>query len=231
LPPSVSVGAVKVLLDDSDLPAPHELVATVTAAHREGRPLAVHCVTRIQVLVALAAFAGAGAVPGDRIEHGSLIPVESIGELSRLGLLVVTQPNFVAERGDRYLADVDPAERSDLYRCRSLLDAGVAVAFGTDRPYGGADPWAVVRAAASRRTGGNQFLHPEEAVSARRALAALTGPGHAPAASRQLTPGQPGDLCLLDRPLGAVLDRLQGPQALDIDVLATVVAGRVVHRS
>jgi predicted amidohydrolase YtcJ len=52
----------------------------------------------------------------------------------RLALTVVTRPGFVAARGDRYLADVDPAEHDNLWRCGFLLAAGVGVAAGSDAP-------------------------------------------------------------------------------------------------
>jgi predicted amidohydrolase YtcJ len=226
LPTTVTVGPVKVLLDDADLPAPHQLVATMIAAHAEGRPVAVHCVTRVQLLVTLAAYEEAGASPGDRIEHGSLVPPEAVGELARLGLTVVTQPNFVAERGDQYLTDVDPADRDDLYRCRSLLAAGVAVAFGTDHPYGGADPWPAVAAAVDRRAASGAPVVPGEAVDARRALAGFTGRADAPGTPRRLAPGEPADLCLLDRPLDHALDRLPSVAAT-----VTVAAGRIVYQA
>ena len=56
---------------------------------------------------------------------------------------MVTQPNFVAERGDQYLADVPAGEHHELWRLASLKDAGVPVALSTDMPFGDADPWAV----------------------------------------------------------------------------------------
>jgi predicted amidohydrolase YtcJ len=223
---SITVGPVKVLLDDTDLPTPGDLAATVTAAHGEGRPVAVHCVTRLQLLVTLAAFADAGTRPGDRIEHGSLIPSELIPELRRLGLTVVTQPNFVAERGDHYLTDVEVADRADLYRCRSLLDAGVAVAFGTDRPYGGADPWAAIDAAITRRTAAGSVLLPSESVDPGRALSAFLGHPDLRAIARHLAPGQPADLCLLDRPIPAAAPAGPARQV----VLATVVEGRLAYQ-
>ena len=86
-------------------------------------------------------------MPGDRIEHASVTPPEVIAVMAHLSLTVVTQPAFVAARGDVYLRDVDPADRPDLYRCASLLEAGVAVGGSTDAPFGPDDPWLAMRAA------------------------------------------------------------------------------------
>ncbi len=38
----------------------------------------------------------------DRIEHGAVIPDECVADLCHLGVLVVTRPNFIAERGDQF---------------------------------------------------------------------------------------------------------------------------------
>src|SRR5450756_1004243 len=93
----VRLGPVKIMLDDDTLPPLDELEASLRRAHAAGRPVAVHCVTRVQLVLTLAALNAAGRLPGDRIEHGAVIPVETIPELR--GLTVVTQPHFVVERG------------------------------------------------------------------------------------------------------------------------------------
>ncbi|MCZ0997094.1 amidohydrolase [Streptomyces mirabilis] len=113
---------VKFLLDDATLPTPGELAASVAAVRP--RPVAVHCVTRVQLLVTLLALDEAGPVAGDRIEHGSVIPAETLPWLARLGVTVVTQPHFPVERGREYATDVDPDDQAHLYRCRSLAEAG-----------------------------------------------------------------------------------------------------------
>ncbi|MGO4428445.1 amidohydrolase, partial [Streptomyces sp. MCAF7] len=79
---------VKIVLDDPTLPTPADLAATVAGIRP--RPVAVHCVTRVQLLVTLLALDEAGPVAGDRIEHGSVIPVETIPWIRRLGVTVVT---------------------------------------------------------------------------------------------------------------------------------------------
>jgi predicted amidohydrolase YtcJ len=173
----------------------------------------------------LAAFDTAGAQPGDRIEHGGVIPAEAIAHLRALGLTVVTQPAFVHERGDRYLAEVDPAEQPDLYRCASLIAAGVPVAASSDAPYAAPDPWAGVAAAARRRTAGGQPLGTAERVSAAQALGLYLGSPQDPGGpQRRISVGAPADLCLLRIPLAAMPD---APEASL--VRATLISGRLVH--
>ncbi len=219
----VSPGPVKILLDDASLPGLDHLTETVSAAHRRGSPVAVHCVTRVQLMLTLAALEEAGAAAGDRIEHGALIPGEVLLRLAALGLTVVTQPNFVAERGDEYLSEVPLSDQPDLWRARSLVAAGVAVAAGTDAPFGSPDPWLAVRAATRRRAPSGRRVSAAEAVATPTALRWWEGTASAPASPRRLAPGAPADLVVLAAPLA---EALYGDDA--VPVVATIVAGEVV---
>jgi predicted amidohydrolase YtcJ len=202
---------LKFLLDDATLPTPDELAASMAAARP--RPVAVHCVTRVQLLVTLLALDEAGPVAGDRIEHGSVIPAETMPWLARLGVTVVTQPHFPVERGREYATDVDPDDQAHLYRCRSLAEAGIPLAAGTDAPYGSADPWAVMRAAAERSGG--------EGVDRRAALDLFAGEPQHPSRVRKVAVGSVADLCLLHVPLKEALD------LMSVDVVrATFVGGQ-----
>jgi predicted amidohydrolase YtcJ len=220
----VTVGPVKVVLDDLTLPELDELVETVAAAHRAGRGVAIHCVSTVQLVLAITAFDAAGASTLDRIEHGAVIPVELIPALRRLGITIVTQPNFVAERGDRYLRDVAPEDRDSLYRCRSLLEAGVRVAFGTDAPFGGHNPWAAMQAAVGRTTHRGEMLGASERISPLVALRLFLGSAENPSSPRRLAVGERADLCLLDVPLDAALRQLES-----VSVRATIIDGILRH--
>ncbi|MBI1180668.1 MAG: amidohydrolase family protein [Alphaproteobacteria bacterium] len=221
---AVAVGPVKILLDERDLPDFGAVLDRVRQARAWRRRVAFHCVTPVELAFVLAVMDTAGARPGDRIEHGSLIPAAAIKEIARLGLTVVTQPGLVGERGDRYRAEIDAREWPDLYRCRSLLEAGIPVAFSTDAPYTAPDPWAAIRTAASRRTPSGAVLGAAEAVSAAAALRRFLGPAHLPGAPpRRLVAGAPADLCLL----GAPLDRALATKRPA--VAATLVGGAPVH--
>ena len=96
----------------------------------------------------------------------------------------MTQPNFVAERGDQYLTDVPAAEHHELWRLASLLSAGVKVALSTDMPFGEGDPWATMRAAVRRTTAAGAVLGPDECVSAREALTMFFGTPASPTDAR-----------------------------------------------
>ena len=220
-----AVGPVKVLLDDARLPDFDDVLATIRRARAWNRRVAVHCVTAAEFALTLAAFETAGAVAGDRIEHGGVIPPEAMATLAALGLTVVTQPGFVFERGDRYLAEVDAADQGDLYRCASLMAAGVPVAGSSDAPYASPDPWSGVRAAIRRRTRGGGALGEHERVDPRTALRLYLGRPDAPGGEmRRVAVGEPADLCLLKGPLAAALAEPDAEL-----VAATLVGGEAVY--
>jgi predicted amidohydrolase YtcJ len=221
-PPGAAVGPLKIVLADSGLPPFDELVARIRAAHAAGRGVAVHSVTRESLVLLLAALDEAGRHPADRVEHAALVPEELVPALR--GLAVVTQPGFLTDRGDLFRREVPAEEHADLYRCRSLLGAGVAVALSSDAPYGPVDPWAVIAAATTRRTPDGAPLGSGEAVDARQALEAYLAPPDDPGGPpRRIAPGTPADLVLLHRPLAPAL---AAPSAAV--VRGTVIGGRWV---
>jgi predicted amidohydrolase YtcJ len=203
--PGPAAGPYKIVLADSALPSYDELAERIGAVHATRRPVAVHCVTREALVLLLAALGDAGPLPGDRIEHAALVPPELVPELARLGVRVVTQPGFLAHRGDDFLREVPPGDRADLYRCATLLRAGVPVALSSDAPYGPSDPWAVIAAATSRRTASGQAAGPAEAITFSQALGAYLAPPVDPGGPpRRVRPGSRADLIILHAPLAQV---------------------------
>ena len=202
--PGLTCGEVKVHLHDTVLPELESFVELIRTSHSSGRGVAVHCVTEVELVFTLAAFRAAGTLKGDRIEHASVMPFELVEQVVELGLGVVTQPNFVFERGDAYLRDVPELQHDSLYRVRSLIDQGIATAFGTDLPFGNPDPWAAMRAATERRTLSGEWLGEHEAVSPERALSGFLGALENPFVQRTVTVGAESDLCLLKAPWQAV---------------------------
>jgi predicted amidohydrolase YtcJ len=229
--PLVTLGPQKVILDDETLPRPADLAAVIGDAHSHGSAVAVHCVTAEQLVVAVAAFEESAPGPSrrpapDRIEHAAVVPPGYAAVLAERGLVVVTQPGFIADRGDSYRRHVSPAERDWLYPCATLLAAGAAVAAGTDAPFGPADPWRCVAAGASRRAPDGTVLGAQERVSPARSLRLFTAAAHDARQSRTVEAGQPGDVCILHAPLD---DALRRPA--DCTVRATIIGGRLVDVS
>jgi predicted amidohydrolase YtcJ len=212
----------KILHDDRlDLDGLTEWIA---GQHNTGQPVAVHCVTAAQLVVTIAALRAAGGHPQDRIEHAAVVPDDNVADLAELGVTVVTQPNFVAERGDQYLAEVSAAEHDQLWRVAALRDAGVPVALSTDMPFGHGDPWTAMRAAVHRTTPSGAVLGADECVSPSTALTMFLGCADRPDRVRAVRTGQPGDLCVLSEPPATALAELDAGM-----VAATVIGGELVY--
>ncbi len=221
----LSRGEFKVHLLESQLPDLGRLSADIAAAHAAGRSVAVHCVTLTELVFALGAIEAAGVRPGDRIEHASVAPPDMLQQIRAAGLRVVTQPHFIAERGDQYRAEVDSVDQLWLYRCAGFLRAGVPLAAGSDAPFGGADPWAGMRAAVSRRTRSGVVMGEDELLTPEQALALYLSPADAPGVGLgEMKPGAPADLCLLRLPWEQVRERLDAA-----DVRMTWRDGQLIY--
>jgi predicted amidohydrolase YtcJ len=148
--------------------------------------------------------AGQGG-PGDRIEHGGVIPDEWLPELRAFGVTVVGQPGLVYARGDVYQTEYPPGLHAWLHRAGSLLRAGVGYAIGSDGPLTQPWPSLALFGAIQRRTRAGNVLGPGEALSPEQALRAYTrGP---------LRQGAPADFVVLepDGPLARLLDATAEP--------------------
>jgi predicted amidohydrolase YtcJ len=196
--PWMRLGPAKLHLHEAALPDIDIATNFIRTAHAQDRPVAVHCVTDVELLFTLAAFEEAGALPGDRIEHASIARLDEIARMKSLGLWLVVQPNFIAERGEQYLKDVDEEFLPHLYRLQSFLDSGLTLAAGSDAPFGDPDPWAAMQAAVRRRTESGEVIGEDEALTPEQALNLFLRDPLDLTVRRRVEPGAPADLCLLD---------------------------------
>lgn len=206
---------VKLIIGDHELPSPEEVARHIEQARP--RSVAIHCATRVALLLALAAFDVVGAQRGDRIEHGAVMSLDEAVRVAEHGLVVVTQPSFVVERRHLYEKEVEAYDRPDLWRCATLLETGVMVAGSTDAPYGSFDPWVAMAAATSRELGPRERLPPRAALEL--FLTPLDHPG-----GRPRTVFESRDLVLLDRPLREAL-----ADPVSVEIVAVIRDGRVLH--
>lgn len=212
------IGPVKLLIDERNLPDLDTMCRLISQARLQDRAVAVHCVTEAELVLTLAAFEATGTVPGDRIEHGSVISASAISVIRELGLKVATQPAFIMSRGDRYARTIEPDEHENLYRCASLMAAGITVYGSSDAPYGPLDPWSAMRAATGRLTRGGLVLGASEKITPAQALGIYLGPG--------IRVGSRADLCLLNCSLETALRDLSADH-----VACTLIGGQPVFTS
>jgi predicted amidohydrolase YtcJ len=218
---ALGTGPRKIVIADHQLPDLDELTQAVQAAHAQGRGVALHAVSTVALVIALTALQAAGTNGRDRIEHAAICDDNSARRLADLDVTVVTQPSVFARHGATFTADSDPSERPLLWRVAGLTQAGVRVALSSDAPYGDLDPWATVRAAATRPG-------PEQ-ITPVAALASLLAPPDDPGGpARPVTTGVTADLCLLTDDLDTTLRRVTIGGTPDIR--ATFVSGSCIFR-
>ena len=218
------LGPAKLHLHEAALPDFDDTCTFIGSAHGQGRPVAIHCVSEVELVFAIAAIEASGSHPGDRIEHASIASPGLINRMAELSLSVCVQPHFVCERGDAYLRDVETHQHPDLYRLRSFVNAGIALGGGSDAPFASPDPWQAMAAAVDRRTQGGKFISESEALSPEEALETYLSDPADLRLKRGLTAGNPADICLLTQPWS----KLRGNIAV-AKVVMTLASGRVIH--
>ncbi len=160
-----------------------------------------------------------------RIEHGGLIPPNYIERIRALGAWVVTNPGFIYYRGAKYMAE--PGLLPHLYRAKSLRDAGIALAAGTDAPVTPPKPLVAIAAAASRLTLEGYEIELGEKLDIREAFLLFTSSAarlarlHAGA----IEPGRLADLAVLPKDPLAV----SPADLMNMTAEMTLIGGRVVY--
>ncbi|MBV8085071.1 MAG: amidohydrolase family protein [Chloroflexi bacterium] len=220
--PPGPAGIAKILLDEATA-SPDDVRRLADRAHEAGQRVAVHASTEGELAMALPALQ-----PGDRIEHGAVIPDSMIEDVRAAGVAVVSQPGLVYERGDVYIADHPPEQRGWLHRARSLAEAGIPYAIGSDAPVEHPQPSLALFAAQRRLTAGGQVLGAHEALTPMHALAAMTRePAHVAGIDDLgvIRPGALADLVVLDA------DALEPSSPEPRIARLTMSGGRIVWRA
>ena len=224
-------------------PPPAELREIVAAAHRQGFPVAVHCIEQEALAATVEALAAALPIPAgfrparppDRIEHCAESPPPLMEAVRRSGAMVVTQPGFLYHRGAVYRAETPPELRPHLYPAGALRRRGVAVAFSSDAPVIDPNPWPGVYSAATGLAGDGASIGGDDgrnqAVGLAAALRGFTLDGAAAegraAIKGRIAPGQLADLTLLD----ANLDALAPEQLPDVKPRMTIIGGEIIWQA
>jgi predicted amidohydrolase YtcJ len=187
-------------------------------------PLAVHAVGDRAIETYLAALEAAGRAETwrakrPRLEHGDMLMPDLIPRAKALGVVVVQNPAHLMIRDDM-VARLGPQRVQVVQPLKSLIDAGIPLALGSDGPL---NPFLNILFATTHA------VNPAEALSREQAVTAYTyGSAFAEFAERdkgRLVPGALADVAVLSADVFAI-----PPQQLpSIVSVLTLVGGQPAH--
>jgi len=214
-----------------------DLEPIVRAARQKGFQVNTHAIGDRAVHRALDAFEKGGVTPNERfrIEHASIVTNEDLPRFVHMGVVASIQPVFVGEYS-RWAEDrVGPSRVHWVLRTRDLLNAGAALAAGSDFPASDSgEPIATLHCLVTRQSAAGKpegGWYSDQAVSVDQALRMMTaGPAYAAFQEKELgtlSVGRYADFTVLSaNPYQVATDALR-----TITIRMTVVAGRVTFNA
>jgi predicted amidohydrolase YtcJ len=215
---------------------PAKMMATLRAADKAGIQLAVHAIgdrANAEMLDIYQQIGGAApAAHRFRIEHAQHLRAADIARFGKLGVIASMQPYHAIDDGRWAEKRIGHDRARTSYAWRSILDAGAPLAFGTDWPVAPLNPLLGVYAAVTRTTLDGthpEGWFPEQRLTLEEALRAYTQ-GSAYAAFEEnekgtIAPGKLGDVVVLSQNLF----QMRSDQIKDVEVVTTIVGGKVIY--
>lgn len=205
----------------------------VKILHDTGLQIAVHVGGDQGIDMTLTAFEEAMKAnprpdPRHRIEH-FLFPSPSVlARVKKAGVVISVSPQWIAWHGDMYAAATNEKFMQQFLPLKSIVRAGIPLAFGCDVPASiFQEPKYALIGAVLRRSKG-QPLSQHERLTMQEALRAHTlGSAYAGFAEKttgSLEPGKLADIVVWNHDLYA----LRGPEAGELKPVMTIVGGRIV---
>jgi predicted amidohydrolase YtcJ len=167
-----------------------------------------------------------------RIEHAQHLHPEDYARFAKLRVIASMQPYHAIDDGRWAERMLGPKRIRSSYAWKSLLDAGVTLAFGSDWPVAPLDPVMGIYAASTRRTldGKNpKGWIPEQRITVAQAVHAYTMGSafaeHQEAVKGSIEPGKLADLVVLSGDIFSI----PPPEIENVKVDMTIFDGRVVY--
>ena len=213
------------------------MLQRIQGADRAGLQVAVHAIGDRANDQMLTIFDRVSRINGAkerrfRIEHAQHLRLQDVSRFADTGVIASMQPMHCADDGRWALKRIGPERARGTYAFRSLLDAGVILAFGSDWNVATLDPLQGVAAAVTRQTTDGQNPDgwvPEQKISVTEAIRAWTvGSATAEFAETykgRLQQGMLADMVILSTDIFSV----PAEQLWRAQVLTTIVGGRVVY--
>lgn len=214
---------------------PNVMRTRIREAAAAGWSLALHAVGDAALDFALDAIEaavranGTPAVP-NRVEHGMVVRPDQLERLAALEIACVVQPSFITSFGEGIRGPVGTQRGDWSIRARSQLDAGMPLAFSSDRPVAPGAPLLGIESFAARVSEEGRLYGAHERISVDEAVHAATV-GSAEVTGQQavkgrLAHGQLADMVLLaEHPNDVAVGDIRS-----IPVRATIAGGSFTHR-
>jgi len=215
---------------------PAKMEALASGADQANLQICIHAIGDRAISEILDIYARLGgdnpAAHRFRIEHAQHMRPQDFARFQQLGIIASMQPYHAIDDGRWAEKRLGHERAKSSYAWRSMLDAGVPLAFGSDWPVAPLDPLlgiyaAVTRATLDGKNPGGWF--PEQRLTVEEALRAYTQ-GSAYAAFQEndkgsITPGKLGDVVVLSDNIFT----LPPARIKEARVVMTIVGGKVVY--
>jgi predicted amidohydrolase YtcJ len=160
-----------------------------------------------------------------RIEHASLLTEDVIRDIKKYNIIVACQPPFINSEHTWLERRLGKKRCKYIYPFKSIIDAGIIMASGSDSPIEDPDIISGLHALVTR----NGFV-PEQCISMKEALKTYTINGAYAAFEEKIKGsievGKLADFVILDKnPL-----EIREDQIREIQVLETIIRGKTVYK-
>lgn len=214
-----------------------ELLEAAEFAERYQIQLVVHAMGEQAIDLIVNTFYGRKGwledAPSIRIEHAAMPTAQAIQRAAEMGMGFVPQPIFLFAEIESYLNNLGAERTKRTYPVKTMLDAGIKVAFSSDAPATAwadpVDPFVAIRSAVTRRAYDGTDTGQDQRVDVETAIALYTR--GAQEITRipdigQLRPGYHADFIVLDRDILEL-----PPEKIDeVQVEETYMGGQLVYQ-
>ncbi|WP_227935181.1 amidohydrolase [Alkalihalobacillus deserti] len=213
-----------------------ELIEAAEAAKQNDIQLVVHAMGEQAIDFIIDTFYGKKGwlkdAPSIRIEHASLPTDQAIQRAAETGIAFVTQPIFLYAEIESYLNNLGAERTKKSYPVKSMIEAGVPVAFSSDAPATAwadpVNPFVGMKSAVTRFAYDNTDTGQDERVDVETAITLYTRAAQEitriPEVG-QLVPGYHADFIVLDQDILEI-----NPEKIDeIRVEETYMSGSLVY--
>jgi predicted amidohydrolase YtcJ len=211
--------------------SPEEIFRRMLVAHKAGLQIAIHAIGDAANRLCIDLYDRLlKEYPKKdhrhRIEHASLLDAEMLADISRLGLVVSTQPLFIhSEKGWLYKR-LGQDRAKWVYPLRALLDAGIKVAGASDAPIESLDVLHAIQCCVTR-----EGFEPQQGISVYEAIRMFTiDAAYAQfeeSVKGSISVGKRADMVILNQnPLSLSPQKIQG-----ISIVQTICGGKVIYQN